>query len=191
MVDIRHDLSEMFLRPAAEADGAELEEAFGRLEAKGRELLASEGVDEGDVTLERSIAMRYLGQWRSLQVAFDGDLDAAVARFHDEHEREFSYRRDDAPVELYRLQLVATDKTAEIELPRHERGGSLPEPRERREVYFDGEAVDTPVYERSELPAGVSFEGPAVIDQLDTTTLVPPGVQAEVDEYLNIRMEVR
>jgi N-methylhydantoinase A len=190
MVDIRHDLSEMFLRPAADADGAELEEAFGKLEEKGRKLLASEGVSEGDVTLERSIAMRYLGQWRSLQVAFDGDLEASVGRFHDEHEREFSYRRDDAPVELYRLQLVATGKTAEIELPKHGRGGELPEPSERREVYFDGEAVDTPVYERSEIPAGVTFEGPAVIDQLDTTTLVPPGVRAEVDEYLNIRLEV-
>ncbi len=190
MVDIRHDLSEMFLRPAGDADTGELDEAFERLETKGRELLASEGVDEDDVTLERSIAMRYLGQWRSLQVAFDGDLEAAVERFHDEHEREFSYRRDDAPVELYRLQLVATGKTAEIELPRHERGGELPEPTERRDVYFDGEAVETPVYERSDLPAGVCFEGPAVIDQLDTTTLVPPGVRAEVDEYLNIRMEV-
>jgi N-methylhydantoinase A len=191
MVDIRHDLSEMFLRPAADADAAELDEAFERLSTKGRELLASEGVEEGDVTLERSIAMRYLGQWRSLQVAFDGDLDAAVERFHAEHEREFSYRRDDAPVELYRLQLVATGKTAEIELPRHESGGGLPEPTERREVWFDGEAVETPVYERSDLPAGVRFEGPAVIDQLDTTTLVPPGVKAEVDEYLNIRLEVR
>jgi N-methylhydantoinase A len=190
MVDIRHDLSEMFLRPAGDADTSELDEAFERLETKGRELLASEGVDEGGVTLERSIAMRYLGQWRSLQVAFDGDLEAAVERFHDEHEREFSYRRDDAPVELYRLQLVATGKTAEIELPRHERGGELPEPTERRDVFFDGEAVETPVYERSDLPAGVRFEGPAVIDQLDTTTLVPPGVRAEVDEYLNIRLEV-
>jgi N-methylhydantoinase A len=190
MVDIRHDLSEMFLRPAAEADAAELTEAFGRLEERGRKLLADEGVSEDGITLERSIAMRYLGQWRSLEVAFDDDLESAVERFHAEHEREFSYRRDDAPVELYRLQLVATGKTKEVELPKHERGGELPEPSERREVYFDGEAVDTPVYERSDLPAGVEFEGPAVIDQLDSTTVVPPGVRAAVDEWLNIRMEV-
>ena len=192
MVDIRHDLSEMFLRPASDADANELDEAFGRLEDKGRELLASEGVSEDGVTLERSIAMRYLGQWRSLEVAFDGDLEAAVERFHTEHEREFSYRRDDAPVELYRLQLVATGATEEVKLPRHEPDpdASLPEPAETRTVHFDGGAVDTPVYAREDLPAGVRFEGPAVIDQLDTTTLVPPGVKAEVDEYLNIRMEV-
>jgi N-methylhydantoinase A len=191
MVDIRHDLSEMFLRPAAEAEGHELDDAFERLEDQGRKLLASEGVTDDDVTLERSIAMRYLGQWRSLEVTYDGDLETSVERFHTEHEREFSYRRDDAPVELYRLQVVATGKTAEIELPKQEGGEDMPDPIERRDVYFDGEAHDTPVYERSELPAGASFEGPAVIDQLDTTTLVPPGVTATVDEWLNIRMEVR
>jgi N-methylhydantoinase A len=190
MVDIRHDLSDMFLRPAADADASELGEAFERLESEGRELLKSEGVSDDDVSLDRSIAMRYLGQWRSLEVSYDGDLDASVERFHTEHEREFSYRRDDAPVELYRLQVVATGKTADIELPKHERKGDMPEPIETRTVYFDGEGTDTPVYERSELPAGASFEGPAVIDQLDTTTLVPPGVKAEVDEYLNIVMEV-
>jgi N-methylhydantoinase A len=196
MVDIRHDLSEMFLRPAADADAAELDEAFGRLEERGRTMLASEGVPEDGIRLERSIAMRYLGQWRSLEVGVDADavdLDAAVGRFHAEHEREFSYRRDDAPVELYRLQLVATGATEEVRLPHAEldADASLPEPTERREVWFDGEAIDTPVYERQDLPAGVRFEGPAVIDQLDTTTLVPPGVRAEVDEHLNIRMEVK
>jgi N-methylhydantoinase A len=191
MVDIRHDLSEMFLRPAADASTPELDEAFRGLEEKGRALLSSEGVAEDGVSLERSIAMRYLGQWRSLEVAFDGDLDAAVARFHDEHEREFSYRRDDAPVELYRLQVVATGATQEVKLPRHEAGGEMPEPAETRTVYFDGEPVETPVYARSDLPAGVTFDGPAVIDQLDTTTLVPPGVSAEVDEWLNLRMDVR
>ena len=68
----------------------------------------------------------------------------------------------------------------------------MPEPAETRTVYFDGEDERStrPSTTREDLPAGVRFEGPAVIDQLDTTTLVPPGVKAEVDEYLNIRMEV-
>jgi N-methylhydantoinase A len=59
-------------------------------------------------------------------------------------------------------------------------------------VRFTGtdEAVETPVYRRSELPAGAAFEGPAVVEQLDSTVVVPPGVAAEVDEYLNIRMTI-
>ena len=57
---------------------------------------------------------------------------------------------------------------------------------------FEGaeEAVETPVYRRDELPAGASFEGPAIVEQLDSTTVVPPGVAAEVDEYRNIRMTI-
>ena len=67
----------------------------------------------------------------------------------------------------------------------------MPEPIETREVYFDGEAVATRrSTSAATCPRASTFEGPAVIDQLDTTTLVPPGVQAEVDEWLNIRMEV-
>jgi N-methylhydantoinase A len=58
-------------------------------------------------------------------------------------------------------------------------------------VHFDasGGALETPVYDRAVLPAGARIEGPAVIEQLDSTTLVPPGWQARVDEWLNIRME--
>jgi N-methylhydantoinase A len=59
-------------------------------------------------------------------------------------------------------------------------------------VFFEeaGGFVSTPVYVRDDLPAGTRIQGPAVIDQLDSTTLVPPDVAAEVDEWLNIRMEV-
>jgi N-methylhydantoinase A len=196
MVDIRHDLSEMFLTAADAADPEALEAAFGRLEAEGRRLLQDEGVPQERVALERSIAMRYLGQWRSMDVPVEpgGDLTAAVERFHAEHEREFSYRRDDAPVELYRLQLTAIGRTDEVRLPRNESaaGASLPAPAAIRPVWFDGEEEpqQTPVYDRDQLPAGVQFVGPAVIDQLDTTTFVPPGVLVEIDEWLNIRMHI-
>jgi N-methylhydantoinase A len=196
MVDIRHDLSEMFLTPADAADPVALEEAFRRLEAEGRRLLGDEGVDDDRIALERSIAMRYLGQWRSMDVPVQagGDLAAAVERFHAEHEREFSYRRDDAPVELYRLQLTAIGRTDEVRLPRNdaEPGAVLPAPAAVRPVWFDGEEEpqQTPVYDRASLPAGVQFVGPAVIDQLDTTTFVPPGVLVEIDEWLNIRMHI-
>ncbi|MBB4664885.1 hydantoinase/oxoprolinase family protein [Conexibacter arvalis] len=196
MVDIRHDLSEMFLTPADAADPDALEEAFGRLETEGRRLLRDEGVGDERIALERSIAMRYLGQWRSMDVPVEsgGDLAAAVERFHAEHEREFSYRRDDAPVELYRLQLTAIGRTEEVRLPRNDAaaGASLPAPAAVRPVWFDGEEEpqETPVYDRAALPAGVQFVGPAVIDQLDTTTFVPPGVLVEIDEWLNIRMHI-
>lgn len=193
-VDIRHDLSVMLLGSAGEIDPDEVERQFAELEAQGRELLQAEGVSESGMTLERSLDMRYLGQWRSLTVPVGSpvsSLEPAVSQFHAEHERVHNYRRDDAPVEIYRLNLRALGSVEKAALPRYAvDGASPPTERERRAVVFDyvDEAVDTPVYHRSELPAGAEFEGPAVVEQLDSTTVVPPGVEAKVDEWLNIRM---
>ncbi len=196
MVDIRHDLSEMFLAAADEADPAELDGAFTRMEEQGRSLLEAEGVAPADVRLERTIAMRYLGQWRSLEVSVSHDtgLSDAVEQFHREHEREYSYRRDDAPVELYRLQLTATGPAADLQLPEDEEDAeaALPAPIETRPVWFDGreEPADTPVYARDDLTPGMAFQGPAIVEQLDATTLVPPGVDAAVDRTATIRMTI-
>jgi N-methylhydantoinase A len=192
LVDVRHDLSAMFLAHVDDVDRGALESEFGKLEAEARERLAVEGVPEEQMSLQRLIDMRYLGQWRSLTipVSAPADLDDAVARFHAEHERAYNYRRDGSRVEIYRLSLRAVGVTPKPDLKRHELNGAGTKPRASRPVHFDssGGAVDTPLYLRSELPAGVRLDGPAVIDQLDSTTVVPPGWRAEVDEWLNIRM---
>jgi N-methylhydantoinase A len=198
LVDIRHDLSEMYLRRVEAASPQEIDEEFGRLEAEGRERLAAEGVPEERMSFQRTIAMRYLGQWRSLSVEVPAgvvDLGAVVKRFHSEHEREFAYHReDDAPVEIYQLAVRAVGVTPKPELTRHEPrpDAPLPEPALRRRVYFDEaeDALDTPVYDRDALPAGARVDGPAIVQQLDSTVVVPPGVTAEVDEYLIIRMTI-
>jgi N-methylhydantoinase A len=121
-------------------------------------------------------------------------LDEVVAQFHEEHEREFAYHRDEAPIEIYQLALQAVGVTPKPELTRHEAqaDAALPEPVATRAVHFDEleDAVDTPIYDRSDLPAGARVEGPAIVQQLDSTVVVPPGVVAEVDEYLIIRMNI-
>jgi N-methylhydantoinase A len=80
--------------------------------------------------------------------------------------------------------------TPKPELARHDRNGSLPDPVGVRPVRFDelDAPVETPVYSRFDVPAGASLEGPAVLEQLDSTVLVPPGVRAEVDSWLNVSM---
>jgi N-methylhydantoinase A len=197
LVDVRHDLSEMYLRQIDEAQAPEIEAEFAKLEAEGRERLAAEGVPEDRMTFQRSIAMRYLGQWRSLAVDVAPgpvSLEAVVAHFHAEHEREFAYRREGAAIEIYQLALQAVGVTPKPELARHpvQDGAALPAPAATRDVHFDevDGAVQTPVYDRSALPAGARVEGPAIIQQLDSTIVVPPDVVAEVDEHLIIRMQI-
>ena len=192
LVDVRHDLSIMYLARTDRIEAAELEGEFGRLEAEARERLEAEDVPGEQMHLQRFLDMRYLGQWRSMSIPVGSplDLEGAIAMFHAEHEREHNYRRDGAAVEIYRLNVRAIGVTPKAELRRHERNGAAPRPQAMRFVVFDelDEPAETPVYSREALAAGTVIEGPAVIEQLDSTTLVPPGVDAEVDEWLNIRI---
>jgi N-methylhydantoinase A len=192
LVDVRHDLATMFLGQADSVDVDEVESEFGELEVEARERLSAEGVPEEQMSLRRFIDMRYLGQWRSMAVPVEAplDLSAAIARFHTEHEREHSYRRDSAPVEIYRLTLRAMGVTPKPELARHDRTGVMPEPVARRAVTFDESEspIETPVYARFEIPAGTTLVGPVLLEQLDSTVLIPPDVVAEVDDWLNVIM---
>jgi N-methylhydantoinase A len=194
LVDVRHDLETMHLVQAAHADVARMEAEFVALEEEARERMRAEGVSDADVALQRRISMRYVGQWRSLAVEVEGpitSLDAAIARFHAEHKREYTYSREDAPVEIYQLQLQATGLTPKPDLAREEPEPHRPEPYASRDVVFDDPApVRTGLFRRGELRAGAEIDGPAIIEQLDSTIVVPPGVTAEVDEYLMIRMTV-
>ena len=195
LVDIRHDLGMTYLVEAGSADPARIEEGFTQLEREARRRLEKEGVSPENTVLQRSVDIRYLGQWRSLAVPVPAPLrsvDEAVANFQESYEREYNYRRDDAPVEIYQLNLSAIGVTPKAEFARHPVDGGAAEPRTRRSVLFDegNEPFDTPVYWREDLPAGAEFRGPAIIEQLDSTTVVPPGARAEVDPWLNIRIHV-
>lgn len=194
LVDIQHDFGESYISPVSEAQPNALEAAFARLEEEAISRLAHEGVAAEDVVLQRSIDMMYQGQWRSLAVSVPSpvaSIDALVDNFHSEHHREYNYRRDDAPVSIYRLNLRAVGTVPKAQLPVHAATGATPEPASRRPVWFEPDAaIDTPVYDRADLPAGFTLDGPAIIDQLDSTTVVPPGASAKVDEHLNIIITV-
>ena len=195
LVDVRHDLSQTYLALAAEADPADIESRFAEMEAEAKSRLVKEGVADADMVLQRSIDMMYQGQWRSLQVPVATPFTSvpdAVNAFHADHDREYAFRRDDTPVELFRLNLAAIGTVAKAELMRHAANGAKAVAEESRMVDFDEVegAVETPIYSHDGLPAGVTIEGPAIIEQLDSTTVIPPGVRAQVDEWLNIRIHV-
>lgn len=194
LVDVQHDLSIMHTGLSNDTDSSEIEQQFIKLEAEAVTRLRHEGVSDEQTHLQRQVSMRYLGQWRSLIVPMgsgDSALDHAVEEFHREHEREYAYRDDKRPVEIYQLHLVATGRTPKPNVrPAARTDGAPGDPVERRSVYFAGEWHDTPVYDRDGIPAGARIDGPAIINQLDSTTVVPPGTVAEIDEWLNIRIHL-
>jgi N-methylhydantoinase A len=196
LVDITHDISRMYLHNIADVAIDELDQAFRELEMDGRDRLLHEGVAEDRMVFQRFIDMRYLGQWRSMSIAVPSQLkslDAAVAKFHQDHGREHNYSRPGAPVEVYRLQIKATGLVRKAEfakVPR--RTGKAPVAASERMVLFDEhpKSLKARIFDRTQLAPGDVIEGPAIIEQLDSTTLVPPGIKAEVDDYLTIVMRV-
>ncbi len=194
LVDIRHDFSEMHLVAAGETDPADIESRFTALEDEARELLRAEGIGEDEMRLLRAVDMRYLGQWRSLEIEVEGkveSLDDLVSRFHDEHERQHTYKREETPVEIYQLKVTAIGLTPKPELPREEVEEHEPEPLTHRDVVFGDEgATRTAIHDREDLRPGARIEGPAIVEQLDTTVVIPPGDAAEVDGYSNLLIHV-
>jgi N-methylhydantoinase A len=185
----------MYLSAVGDVDPSDVDTAFQKLENEGREHLSHEGVTEDNMFFQRHIDMRYLGQWRAMSIEVGEkitSLDDAVALFHEEHGREHNYSRLDAPVEIYRLTVTATGNTPKAEFALHELDSATPEPFDKRDVVFDEDpqAIMTPIYNRDNLKAGAIVEGPAIIEQLDSTILVPPGLKAKVESSLTIVIDV-
>ena len=195
LVDITHDISRMYLSNVKDIQVDELNSAFLELEKEGFERLSNEGVSQNDMIFQRVLDMRYLGQWRSMSVNMPSNirsLDDAISQFHEEHGREHNYSRPGAEVEVYKIQVNATGLTPKAEIAVHEIIDSpLPEPHAYRDIRFDEEEkrVSTPIFLREELHPGACLDGPAVIEQLDSTILIPPGFVAEVDKHLIIKMQ--
>ncbi len=194
LVDIQHDFSDSFMRRADDTDPADIEALFQRIEGEARAQLDREGVEPDNMVLSRTVEMMYQGQWRSLQVdapAKVTDVADLVDAFHSEHEREYNFSRKDAGVSFFRVAVKAVGIVPKADLQKHPERAHSPDPVGRRQVWFDGQAHDAALYQRETLEAGAQIEGPAIIEQLDSTTVVPPGMSAAVDAHMNIRIETK
>ncbi len=195
LVDMRHDYSQMYLREAEEADPDDIEIAFASLEHRAHIQLAKNGVPPESRSLARSISMRYIGQWRSLDVPVAGpirSIEPIIATFNETHLREFKFELA-APAELYRLRVAAFGVVPKFVPARHPSAKRRPQPNGQRRVRFIGsdEWLSTPVFDRSTLPADTILTGPAIIEAFDSTTLLPADTAARVDEWGNLRVTIK
>ena len=200
------DLKEEFVRSgrfALTADGmARLAGTMDGLEAAARAWFDAEGVAPDDRGATLCFDSRYVGQNFELPVSFPGGPDGALARpagadavaaaFHAEHERHYGFHSAGEPIEVVNIRVAATGRMAtEGASFSADKAAAAPEAAGRRPVWFDGDgAVETPVYRRESLTAGMDFAGPAIVEQLDSTTAVFPGDRAAVDEAGNLVIAV-
>ncbi len=188
--DLKYETQRTVMVTATQADPAALESVFLELEALGRERLDADAVALEDRLFQRLADCRYVGQAYELLVPVaPGPIDAvAIAgEFEAAHEREFFYRFEEAPVQIVHLRSYAIGVMPKLEPAAIEPGtGEVASDAivDRRTVLFavDGErtAHETPFYDRTALRAGDTIDGPAVIEQLDSTTVLPPASTARV-----------
>lgn len=188
--DVRHDYVRTRIAAADALDPAEVEAAFAEMEALARRQLAQEGFRGEAAALARSADLRYLGQSYELGLPVPAGpftpaaLVQLVSDFHQCHARAYGHAREGEKVEFVNWRVVALGRLPHAEFRRRAPSavGRPPEPLGRREVVFDGRGYATPVYDRQGIAPGGSLAGPAVIEQLDATTIVPPGFRASAVE---------
>jgi N-methylhydantoinase A len=146
-----------------------------------------------DGIFTRTAELRYIGQFHEVEVAVpNGDLSDAVLEevienFHKKHEDLYTFNMRWKGVELLTFRLRATAPKAPFELSKVAKGkkdasGAL---KRRRQCWFEGKEVDTPVYEGGKLQAGNHIAGPAIIEELTTTVVVPTNFTMAVDDWRN------
>ncbi|HYZ64309.1 MAG TPA: hydantoinase/oxoprolinase family protein [Acetobacteraceae bacterium] len=199
LTDLRADFSTTRLRTLAAAALPELERAFADLAAQAQAWFDEEGIAPEARRIARTVDMRYAGQNYELPVPVpDGrigpaTLDALAEGFAAAHKRMYGFIAEGEPVELVTFRVEATGLVRKAAFqPRPERGadaaGAIIG---KREVWLPeaGGFVACPVYDRDKLEAGNRIAGPAIIEQMDTTTVVLPGMSARVEPYLNLILE--
>jgi N-methylhydantoinase A len=163
-----------------------------KLERRGRAELESEGFSQDGLTVQTVLDTRYTGQSYELPVAADS-LDAGefVPLFRAAHQERYGHSDASRAVEVVnlRIKLVLPAPTIGAQGLAPLRPPGAPAPASQRDVWFDGEPVSTAVYDRGALEPGTTFTGPAVITQMDATTVIPPGWRARVDAWKNLLVE--
>jgi N-methylhydantoinase A len=200
-VELRDDYQRPVLKKHSEVTPELLEAAFTELEVKARKAFDSEGIAPENVTLQRSVDLKYYPQTTYLNLAVpEGPLtretiDALVQGFLDRHEREFGYSVElkYTSVEFVNARLVALGPAPTGELREDPRTGSAKQARlGSRAVHWaeSGGWIETDIYDRDRLFKGAHFAGPAVVEQSDSTTVVPPGAEVVVDSFGNLVIDI-
>ncbi len=198
--DIVHDYIRSELMPMAELTADHAEAIFDELEARALQDLLAEGMKPEDARYLRELDLRYTGQGYELRTPLDGlyansldskSLQAARTRFDERHRQIHGHAAADRPVEVvsYRVRL-------RVDAPKYKPVPASPPARARdissaakgsRDVWFEAaESTTAIVYERDGLDIGATIAGPAIVEQFDATTIVPPGWTGRVDALRNL-----
>jgi N-methylhydantoinase A len=180
-----------YMRELKQVDWEFVNTRFAVLEAEGRAHLAAAGISD-EVTARASADMRYLSQRYEVNVPLPsgrltaGLLDDLHNAFYTAYRQHYGRQIREVPVETVSWLLTVSGPMPQLEVawPAQKGAGGKRAEKGRRPVVFAGsdDQVDCPVYERSLLASGTSITGPAIIEDHESTSVVPPGANVKVDD---------
>jgi N-methylhydantoinase A len=205
VADLRYDVSATVRGSLASPDLAALTSVYRGLEGHALDQMARDGVDHGAVQVTRSADVRYARQSWELEVGVpsgaldEASLGAIAAEFHERHRQAYGYAMENEELILVNAQVSAiaalpkpplgvsrrADGTARAagRTLGHDKAGE-------RQTWLGGRWVRASIYDRGRLLPGATIEGPAIVEQLDTTTFLGLGDRARVDAFGNLVLEV-
>jgi len=196
VANTRYDYASTVAKNEKELTPEELLAAFKELETQGRDQLKEQNVPEDQIEIVWSVDLRYEGQSYELstpvmrkELLTQADIKEIVDLFHDLHYRIYAYGSVDEMVEFINLRVAAIGKVLEVSLAHSGAGDGDAEIARKgsRPVHFPTEGfIDTTIHDRALLRPGHVVSGPALVEEMASTTVLTPGVEGTVDEYGNI-----
>ena len=198
VTDLRHDYVRTYISKTDELDLSGLSSIYREFEENGTRLLLSEGVSQSNIRFIREADMRYTGQSYELRVPV-GRLSENLPRklnaaFFTAHRRQYGFATRDETTEIVNVRLSAVGavpRPSRRQLPRGKPSAHAALKAER-DVHMPGSAgrTTTAIYDRYRLKANNRFPGPAIVEEIDSTTLIPPGCTVNVDNYGNLVIDL-
>lgn len=197
MSDLRRDYFVTRLADLKKGAADVIEKLFAESEDLARAQFSAEGVDPAKIRFLRYGKFRYQNQEHTTEVLIEGKvsddrLAAIEAAFHETYEREYTYRLD-APVEMVGIHLVASAEVGKLTMRKREPSGAKAEValKGQRDVDYALEGVHkAAIYDGTKLEPGMSFAGPAIVEDPGTTVVIHPGNRVEIDGYGNIHIHL-
>lgn len=196
--DLKHDYNFTSIERLDHLDSTKLVSTFEHLKQQGRDALERDRISVDKMRFEKLLDLRYVGQSYELPISIHDEefssveLTRLASAFHAEHTRVYGFNAPGEPIEVVNLRLSAIGDISKPAL-RELQPGSDPEvaKKSEREVYFaeKGAYVTTPIFDRYRLGAGCCIEGPAIVEEMDSTTLIHPGYTVRVDPSGNLLIQ--
>ncbi|MDZ4345136.1 MAG: hydantoinase/oxoprolinase family protein, partial [Candidatus Binatia bacterium] len=199
-MDVGRNYARSYICGAKNIDIEKVNRLYGEMEAEAVAGFRANGIAAAEIVFRRSAEMRYGGQFHEVEVELMGStsspqgggftaqqLETTVNEFHRQHEKLYTFRMPWKAAEFLTFRLRATAPRAPFHLRQIDEGGpdAAGAIKRRRRSWFDGQEVDTPVYDGARLLAGARFSGPAIIEETTTTVVIPARFDCAVDQWKN------